>query len=158
MEPTIRKIVRELSLKRNEIMFFQETPTHFYIGTDLFVAKIENQEYQKLSEKIIDIKIDKGKEIDKYEEMFQNLKDVAFTNFITRIMDVNVAIYDKNNHYIYLDQDLTFDIELNEFKKVSQNLFVADLSENSQVAIMGLVSESADMLIKESDYFKHPVK
>lgn len=159
MKAQVNKIITELGLVRTEKVSYDKTDKFLYLATNYFILQLSIEDYSLLDEKakakLVKILSEKGEErTDIYGMAFDDLKDLTFTKFLTRENKKDLAIYDMEGEYVYLDQAITLDIEPSDFKKFSQLALVAKISDTSNFAAITFMAEEVDKMIEESAYFK----
>lgn len=159
MKAQVNKILTELSLGRTETVFHDKTEEHYYIGTSFFVLQLDLEDYesltQKAKDKLADILEDKGKErAGVYWMAFNELEEHTYTDFLIYINKKELAIYDIDGKYSFLDQAITLGIEPEEFKVHSKMALIANISKKSKFAVIPFQAEKADEIIANSKYFK----
>lgn len=160
MNTQIRKIIRELSYKRTEKVFFHKEEDYWYVGTNVFVLKIHTDDYENMDQKdkdsLNEIIDEKGVEQNGklYQAMFDETTDIHYTGFLTHVKNRLLAIYDMGDHYAFLDQDVTLDVDPAKFNKVAKHsILIANLSELSQFAAVELKSQEAANRTTDGKYF-----
>lgn len=159
MKPQVNKIITELSLNRTETVYHDKTDEYYYIGTEFFVLQLDLEDYENLEQKAKDrlasILEEKGKERSGvYWMAFDELEEHSYTNFLIYINKKQLAIYDIDGKYSFLDQAITLGIEPEDFKVHSKMALIANISKKSQFAVIPFKAEKADEIIEESKYFK----